>query len=73
MVALHQVVAPSGEVRIKTDDEPYFRWIENVIERARGFEQIEWIEEADYPKTDFEKHFTEQGLPTYRARLRKVS
>jgi len=73
MVALHQVVTPSGEIRIKTDDEPYFRWIEKVVERASGFEQIEWIEETDYPKTDFEMHFTEQGLPTYRVRLRKLS
>lgn len=71
MTALYQVVAVGGEVRIKTDDEPYFRWIEEVISRAEGFERIEWNEEPDYPKTDFEKHFTDQGLPTYRARLRK--
>jgi tRNA (guanine-N7-)-methyltransferase len=72
MASLHQVMAPGGEVRIKTDDQPYFLWIEKVTARAKGFEPIEWPEEIDYPKTDFERHFVEQGLPIYRARLRKV-
>ncbi len=72
MVALRQVLAPGGEVRIKTDDQPYFLWIEKVIGRARGFERIDWPEEPDYPKTDFEQHFVEQGLPIYRARLRTI-
>lgn len=72
MAALHQVLEPNGDVRIKTDDKPYFDAIEDVLARAKGFERVEWIEEEGYPKTDFEKHFTAQGLPTYRARLRKV-
>lgn len=72
MVALHQVVAPGGEVRIKTDDQPYFLWIEKVLARAKGFERVEWIEEPDYPKTDFESHFLAQGLPIYRAKLRRL-
>lgn len=72
MIALHQVLAPDAEVRIKTDDQPYFLWIEKVLGRANGFERIEWPEESDYPKTDFERHFLDQGLPIYRARLRKV-
>jgi tRNA (guanine-N7-)-methyltransferase len=72
MTALHQVLAPGGEVRIKTDDQPYFLWIEKVIGRARGFERIDWPVEADYPATDFERHFVAQGLPIYRARLRKI-
>lgn len=72
MVSLHQVLADGGEVRIKTDDQPYFLWIEKVLARAKGFERIEWVEEENYPKTDFEQHFTAQGLPIYRARLRKI-
>lgn len=71
MVALHQVVAPGGEVRIKTDDQPYFLWIEKVLARAKSFERIEWNEEPGYPSTDFEAHFVAQGLPIYRARLRR--
>lgn len=72
MVALHQVLAPGAEVRIKTDDQPYFLWIEKVLERAKGFARVEWVEEPGYPRTDFEQHFIAQGLPIYRARLRKV-
>lgn len=72
MISLHQVIAPGGEVRIKTDDQPYFLWIEKVIARAKGFGRIEWPEEPGYPATDFEQHFTAQGLPIYRARLRKI-
>jgi tRNA (guanine-N7-)-methyltransferase len=72
MEALHQLIAPGGELRIKTDDKPYFLHIEKVLSRAKGFERIEWIEEADYPKTDFEQHFLAQGLPIYKAKLRRV-
>ena len=71
MRALHQVLAPGGELRIKTDDKPYFLHIEKVISRATGFARIEWPEEPDYPTTDFEQHFLAQGLPIYHARLRR--
>ena len=71
MRALHQVLAPGGELRIKTDDKPYFLHIEKVISRATGFARIDWPEEPDYPTTDFEQHFLDQGLPIYHARLRR--
>lgn len=71
MTALHQVLAPGGEVRIKTDDKPYFTQIEKIIAHASDFERTEWIDEKDYPLTDFEKHFLAQGLPVHRVRLRK--
>jgi tRNA (guanine-N7-)-methyltransferase len=72
MVALHELLVPGGEVRLKTDDLPYFKWMEKVLARAQGFERIEWVEEPDYPLTNFEEHFLSQGLPIHRARLRKV-
>ena len=72
MEALHNTVADGGELRVKTDDEPYFQWMERVFERAKGWRRAEWIEEPDYPITDFERRFTAQGLPIYRARLLKV-
>ena len=72
MEALHSTLAEGGELRVKTDDEPYFQWMERVFERAKGWQRVEWIEEADYPITDFERRFTAQGLPIYRARLLKV-
>ncbi len=72
MAALRVVLAPGGEVRIKTDDLPYFMWIEKVLARAPGFERIDWPEDPDYPQTNFERHFLAQGMTIQRARLRKV-
>ncbi len=69
---LHAVLAPGGELRVKTDDEPYFRWMENAFAAVTGYARSEWIEEPDYPLTNFEKRFLSQGLPIYRARLLKV-
>jgi tRNA (guanine-N7-)-methyltransferase len=69
---LHAVLAPGGELRLKTDDEPYFRWMENAMAAVTGYERTEWVEEPDYPQTNFERRFLAQGLPIYRARLRKV-
>lgn len=69
---LHAVLAPGGELRIKTDDEPYFRWMENAFAAVTGYERTEWVEEPGYPKTNFEQRFIAQGLTIYRARLRKV-
>lgn len=72
MTALRAVLVPGGEVRIKTDDLPYFMWIEKVLARASGFERIDWPEDPEYPQTNFERHFLAQGLSIHRARLRKV-
>lgn len=69
---LHGVLAPGGELRVKTDDEPYFRWMENAFAAVTGYERVDWIEEPDYPLTNFEQRFLSQGLPIYRARLLKV-
>jgi tRNA (guanine-N7-)-methyltransferase len=72
LVAVHGMLAPGGELRIKTDDLPYFQWIEKVLARAKGFERIEWAEDPEYPITNFERHFIAQGLPIHRARMRKL-
>ncbi|HEX8295540.1 MAG TPA: tRNA (guanosine(46)-N7)-methyltransferase TrmB [Chthoniobacteraceae bacterium] len=72
MEALHGILAPGGELRIKTDDEPYFLWMQKVLEKAKGYEPLEWPEDPEVPQTDFEQRFVAQGLPIYRARLRKI-
>jgi tRNA (guanine-N7-)-methyltransferase len=69
---LHQVLAPAGELRLKTDDLPYFLWMEKVLARTPGFERLEWAPEEDEPLTGFERNFLAKGLPIHRARLRKV-
>lgn len=72
MAALRRVLTPGGELCVKTDDLPYFQWMEKVWARISGYERLEWDEEPDWPKTDFEQLFVARGLPIYRARLRKV-
>ncbi len=72
MDAVHRVLVPGGELRVKTDDKPYFQWMEKVFEKVAGFERLEWDEPPDWPQTDFEREFVAKGLPIYRARLRKV-
>ena len=72
MEAMHGILAAGGELRIKTDDEPYFLWMEKVLARAKGYERLDWPDDLEYPTTDFEARFVSQGLPIYRARLRKV-
>jgi tRNA (guanine-N7-)-methyltransferase len=72
MAAVHRVLAANGELCVKTDDKPYFQWMEKVFAESKGFEQVGWNEPADWPQTDFERDFIAKGLPIYRARLRKV-
>lgn len=72
MQSLHGVIEPGGELRVKTDDLPYFQWMEKVFAQSSGFERLEWPEDPDYPVTNFERRFLAKGLPIYRARLRKI-
>jgi tRNA (guanine-N7-)-methyltransferase len=72
VAGVHTALVPGGELRLKTDDLPYFMWMEKVIGRATGFERIDWPDDPDYPITNFERRFLAQGLPIHRARLRKV-
>lgn len=72
MEAAHKVLVPGGELRVKTDDKPYFQWMGKVFVRCPQFERLEWGEPEDWPKTDFEQDFLAKGMPIYRARLRKV-
>jgi len=71
MASVHRVLIPGGELRVQTDDLPYFRWMEKVWEECPQFERTAWDKEPDWPKTDFERHFLEKGLPIYCARLVK--
>jgi tRNA (guanine-N7-)-methyltransferase len=71
MEAVDRVLIDGGELRVKTDDKPYYQWMEKVFAACPQFERMEWTEPADWPKTDFERDFVAKGLPIYSARLRK--
>ena len=68
----HAALAPGGELRLTTDDLPYFQHMRAVFEAHCGFVEEPWTPGDDYPQTDFERHFRGQGLPIHRALLRRV-
>lgn len=70
--ALHATLSPGGELRLSTDDAPYFTWMQSVSAGRADFAAEDWHPGADYPQTAFERIFRSEGLPIYRLRLRKV-
>ncbi len=72
MEIVHATLAPDGSLFVKTDDLPYFQWMEKVFAKAKGFERADWPSGIDYPVTNFERRFLAQGMPIYSARLRKL-
>ncbi len=69
--AVARALIPCGELRLTTDNLPYFEHMRAVFEPHPGFKEEPWEPGADYPQTDFERGFRAQGLPIYRALLRK--
>ncbi|MCX6968311.1 MAG: tRNA (guanosine(46)-N7)-methyltransferase TrmB [Verrucomicrobia bacterium] len=67
-----EALAPGGELRLTTDDLPYFKHMCAVFKAHCGFAEEPWTPEPDYPQTDFERLFRSQGLPIYRALLRRI-
>jgi len=70
--ALHTALCLHGELRLTTDDKDYFEQMQSVCLIRSDFEPIPWIEDPNYPQTDFEKGFRAQGRPIYRLFLRKI-
>jgi tRNA (guanine-N7-)-methyltransferase len=69
--AVRLTLAAGGELRLKTDDLPYFQWMEKVVAEAAGWERADWPEDAAEPLTNFEARFIAQGLPIHKMRLLK--
>ena len=67
----HAALQAGGELRLTTDNLPYFQHMEEVFSSCSGFEREPWEPDESYPQTDFEARFRAQGLPIYRALLRK--
>jgi len=64
-----RALEPRGELRLMTDDEPYFRAMEREAGAARGFEPVEWEDGREYPPTEFQLKF--ESKPVYRLALRR--
>lgn len=68
--AARLALEPNGELRLTTDDLPYYKHMRKTFEAFPGLSEEPWEPGADYPRTDFEQVFRSKGLPIYRALLR---
>jgi tRNA (guanine-N7-)-methyltransferase len=64
------VLAPSGVVYLRTDDEDYFAQMTDVFGASREFQKIETPIELAELLTDFEREFRARGIQTLRAAYR---
>ncbi len=71
--AVRATLIKGGELRLKTDDLPYFRWMEKVIAESSGWERTEWKDDESLPLTNFEARFIAQGLPIHKTIIRRTS
>lgn len=69
LAAAARALRPGGELRLSTDDLPYFQHMRLVSQRHPAFEEAPWEPGPEYPQTDFERLFRANGLPVYRALL----
>ena len=65
-----EVLEPGGVLRLMTDDEPYFRAMEEAVAAFEGFEPTAWNDGREYPPTEFQQKF--EGVKSiYRLALRR--
>lgn len=72
LLAVRQTLVPGGELRLKTDDLPYFQWMEKVAAEAPGWQRTDWPDDPAEPMTNFEARFIAQGLPIHKMLLVKT-
>lgn len=72
LLEIGNVLKPGGELRLSTDHDGYFEHMCEVAKQGKAFVVEAWEVEKDYPMTDFERYFAEQGISPHRLRLRRV-
>lgn len=68
--SLFRVLDPDGEFLFKTDHLEYFEESMSVLKSFSSLREIQWDPDSYYPKTDFEKLWTEEGKKIYYARFK---
>ena len=66
-------LAPGGTVYLRTDDADYFAQMTEVFDAAKEFDKVETPASLVEIKTDFERDFNTQGIPTLRAAYRMMN
>lgn len=70
--SIHRALAPGGIFQIATDQLDYFQQMKIAVSNSQ-FEIIDPTIAANLPITKFQRRFQDQGVPIYRAALRKIS
>jgi tRNA (guanine-N7-)-methyltransferase len=70
--SIHRALESEGTLRIATDQRDYFEQIGRAGRTDSRFVILD-SENADLPRTKFERRFVAAGAPIYRLALRKVS
>lgn len=63
---------PGGILNLVTDDADYAAHMRDVADSHPGFRPAPAPPDLEYPETDFERRFREQGLSIHRFRLERV-
>ena len=77
LAAFHRVLEAGGEVRIVTDHDEYWAWIEDHAARnaqffvREPFERPESAAEGEFVGTNFERKYRREGRPFHAMVLRK--
>lgn len=61
---VRKVLVDRGIIHLRTDDTDYFSQMTRVFDGNSAFEKINTPEELKAVKTDFERYFNAQGIPT---------
>jgi len=70
--ACARILEPGGEIRLTIDHPGYLKDIITCFDRQPALRAFRWIPGADYPRSDFEAHFAEQGKVVFRQAWRRL-
>jgi len=69
--AAHHLLAVDGELRLMTDDEPYFRAMELASSQTADlWDEVPWDDGREVAETEFQRKFAARGLVPFRLALR---
>lgn len=72
LASARKALADNGKLYLRTDDEPYYEQMLEVLAEAPGLEPIDTPDELTAITTDFERHFSAKGIATNYAAYRKA-
>lgn len=66
------LLAPGGRLRLMTDHLGYFNTMQAAVGTCGELSEEEWDDGNEIPMTEFQKRFSDSGIPIYRLLLRRA-